>query len=302
MDFEITHVTNYAYEHPAAEAYLEARLTPPNTASQTLLTRTLTIEPHVATSSFTDYFGNQAEFFSLPWRHRSLAVVNEVVVRTNQPAEPIAGLAVTVDEARQIFASAPGAVFDYVQPTAHVERSREAYQWARKHLRGGVTMRDALFALNSAVHAYFTYASGSTHTGIRLEAVWKQRRGVCQDFAHVMLGVLRAAGLPARYVCGYIETDPPAPRPGESRRRLVGAVATHAWVEALVPGMRWFALDPTNNKACDERHVAVSFGRDFSDASPLHGTFKGAGRQNMKVKVVMRRRGPAPSRQLVEAR
>jgi transglutaminase-like putative cysteine protease len=117
-----------------------------------------------------------------------------------------------------------------------------------------------------------------------LAEVWKTRCGVCQDFAHIMLSVLRTSGLPARYVCGYIETDPP-----EGAARLVGAVATHAWVEVLVPGMEWVALDPTNNQWCGERHVAVSFGRDFADAAPLRGTFKGSGGQEMSVKVVMKR-------------
>jgi transglutaminase-like putative cysteine protease len=103
-----------------------------------------------------------------------------------------------------------------------------------------------------------------------------------------MISVLRTSGLPARYVCGYIETD------GEKDGRLVGAVATHAWVEALVPGMEWVALDPTNNQWCGERHVAVSFGRDFADATPLRGTFKGSGGQKMSVKVRMRRKGNTP--------
>ena len=99
-----------------------------------------------------------------------------------------------------------------------------------------------------------------------------------------MLSVLRTSGLPARYVCGYIETDPP-----KEGRRLTGAVATHAWVEVLVPGMDWVALDPTNDQWCGERHVAVSFGRDFSDATPLRGTFKGCSGQDMSVKVLMKR-------------
>lgn len=290
MEFEITHVTSYAYEHPAAEAYLEARLTPPDTAHQTVLRRELMIEPSTPTSAYTDYFGNRTEFFSLPWRHRSLAIINELAVRTHPQPMPAAGLAVVVDEARQIFTSAPEQHYDYLQATDAVGRHREAHQWARKHLSGGLPLGEALSGLNHAIHKYFTYESGSTDNSTSLEVVWKQRRGVCQDFSHIMLSVLRTAGLPARYVCGYIETDPPAPRPGESRRRLVGAVATHAWVEVLLPGLTWVGLDPTNDKYCDDRHVVVSYGRDYSDATPILGTFKGAGRQRMKVKVVMRRK------------
>jgi transglutaminase-like putative cysteine protease len=102
-----------------------------------------------------------------------------------------------------------------------------------------------------------------------------------------MLSVLRTAGLPARYVCGYIETDGPAAVPGG--KKLVGSVATHAWVEVLLPGLQWAALDPTNNKWCGERHITVSLGRDFADATPVRGTFKGSGSQSMEVRVSMAR-------------
>ncbi len=295
MEFEITHVTDYAYETPAAEAYLELRLAPPDTIHQSVLARTLTIDPAAPTSEYEDYFGNKTEFFSLPWRHQSLVVINEVTVHTHPQPAPEVSLAVTVQEARQIFASAEEMVFDYLLATEAIGRSRDASTWARKYLRGDAPLGDALRGLNHAVHTHFRYESGSTSTSTSLETIWKQRRGVCQDFSHIMLSVLRSAGLPARYVCGYIETDPPAPRPGESRRKLVGAVATHAWVEVLLPGLHWLALDPTNDKLCDERHVTVSTGRDFSDASPMRGTFKGAGRQRLKVKVVMRRRATKPT-------
>ncbi|RYY91509.1 MAG: transglutaminase family protein, partial [Chitinophagaceae bacterium] len=120
-----------------------------------------------------------------------------------------------------------------------------------------------------------------------LPLVWKHRKGVCQDFAHVALSILRTAGLPARYVCGYIEAAPP--RKTESGKKLIGAAATHAWVEVLVPGMEWVALDPTNRKMLDERYVTVSFGRDARDAAPLRGTFKGSGGQKMSAKVLMER-------------
>ena len=290
MEFEITHLTSYAYEQPAAEAYLETRLAPPNTPNQTLLERRLTIDPDTPTSPYVDYFGNTTEFFSLPWRHRSLEVRNELVVRTHPATISDAALSVTIDEARQIFASAPQLNYDYLQATNSVGRHREAHQWARKFLAGGQILADALPRLNHAVYGYFTYESGSTENSTPIEIVWKQRRGVCQDFTHVMLSILRTAGLPSRYVCGYIETDPPAPRAGEARRRLVGSLATHAWVEVLLPGLAWVGLDPTNDKYCDDRHVAMSFGRDYADATPIRGTFKGTGKQRMKVRISMRRR------------
>ncbi|MBS0656686.1 MAG: transglutaminase family protein [Verrucomicrobia bacterium] len=290
MLFEIVHETAYQNAAPASEAYLELRLHPPDTPHQTVLQRRLHLDPSAPTSAFEDYFGNRAEFFSLPSRHQSLLIRNELLVRTHPQPPPAEALGVSVQEARQIFASAGDLVFDYLQPTELIPQSREAHQWARRHLPARLELGPGLLALNHAVFAAFRYESGATDTSTPLETLWTQRRGVCQDFSHILLSVLRSAGLPARYVCGYIETDPPPARSGTPRRRLIGSVATHAWVEVLLPGLHWYALDPTNDKPCDERHVAMSIGRDFRDASPVRGTFKGSSGQRLKVRVQMRRR------------
>jgi transglutaminase-like putative cysteine protease len=115
------------------------------------------------------------------------------------------------------------------------------------------------------------------------------RRGVCQDFAHVMIAILRSAEIPARYVCGYIETDRQRDAAAGGERTLVGAAESHAWVEVGLPNGNWYALDPTNDIPAGERHVVVSFGRDFHDVSPTRGVFKGAGSHALNVSVVMRR-------------
>ena len=298
MEFEITHITDYTYQNAAAEAYLEARLTPPDTEWQTVRSRRLVVEPSVKLSGYTDYYGNAVEFFSLPYRHRSLVITSRVEVQTHPPGLPEAALEVSINEARQILHSSPAEVFDYMQPTETVVFTRDSAQWVRRYLNGGTPLGVALPQLNQAVYDQFAFASGSTTNSTPLAVIWQQRKGVCQDFTHIMLSVLRNAGLPARYVCGYIEAvAPPSAAAhntlGRAGRTLVGAVATHAWVEVLVPGMRWVALDPTNKQWCGERHVSVSHGRDFRDATPLRGTFKGTGKQNMKVKVFVRRR-PQP--------
>jgi transglutaminase-like putative cysteine protease len=285
MEFEITHVTHYRYTQPAAEAYGEARLTPTTSPTQTVLSHRLVIDPEVKTSEYHDHFGNRVDFFSLPFRHRKLAVSNEAVVRTHPVALPRSALELPIQEVRQILGSALTDIFDYLQPTPVVETGREAVAWAKKYLRGDAPLGEALQSLNEAIHREFVYESGSTENSTPLATVWKQKRGVCQDFAHIGLSILRTAGLPARYVCGYIETDPPV-----GSTRLVGAVATHAWIEVLAPGMQWVAIDPTNRQWLTERYVAVSFGRDFRDATPLRGTFKGSVGQAMRVRVTMKRR------------
>ena len=284
MRFEILHTTDYRYEHPASEAYVEARLTPPTRATQRILAHELLFDPSSPLSSYADYFGNTVSFHSMVKRHERLTVKNRLVVETAAPVLPDEPLDLTVGEARQIFASMETDVFDYTRASAAVAPAAESSAWARRWLRSDLSLREAFDGLNRAVHREFKYTKGATDNWTPLDVIWKARAGVCQDFAHVMLGVLRAAGLPARYVCGYIETDPP-----KDSSRLVGASATHAWIEAMVPGWEWVALDPTNNQWCGERHVAVSFGRDFADATPLRGTFKGAGGQDMSVKVIMKR-------------
>jgi transglutaminase-like putative cysteine protease len=301
MDFEVSHITDYSYAQAAAEAYLEARLTPPDMASQIIRSRRLIIEPPVQVSGYTDYFGNAVEFFSLPYRHRSLVITSKSEVTTLAAERPAAALDVSINEARQIIVSEPAEIFDYLQPTDTVIKNRDSLQWARRYLRGNLPLGESLEKLNTAVYEQFAYVSGSTNNSTPLATIWQQRKGVCQDFTHIMLSVLRTAGLPSRYVCGYIEAVAPpsaasANTLGRAGRTLVGAIATHAWVEVLVPGRQWVALDPTNRQWCGERHITVSRGRDFRDATPLRGTFKGTGKQTMKVKVFVRRRtAPAPA-------
>jgi transglutaminase-like putative cysteine protease len=286
MRFEIRHTTDYRYQSPAIEAYLETRLTPPHTATQRIVSHRIETVPELPMTHYTDAFGNPVGFFSHTLRHDRLSINNHLLVETCAPKLPDEALEVSVAEARQLFSSVLLDYFDYLQPTKNVPIGGQAAGWVRQYLAPGVTLRDGLEALNGVVYKTFDYRPGTTDNSTPLPEVWKNRHGVCQDFAHIMLSVLRSAGLPARYVCGYIETDPPRSASG---RRLVGAVATHAWVEVLVPGLQWVALDPTNNRWCAEQHVAVSFGRDNRDAAPVKGTFKGSGGQTIKVRVNMRR-------------
>lgn len=288
MLFDVVHVTDYRYSVPASEAYIETRLTPPVRPEQDILSHAIEFLPPAATSSYLDYFGNVTTFYSMTLRHERLVVTNRMTVRTRPRSVSAEVLALSVAETRQIFSSALTDVFDYLQPTAAVPTGGLSTEWARKFLRGDVSLGEAFENLNHAIYQKFEYRPGTTELNTPLPTVWKNRTGVCQDFAHILLSVLRTAGLPARYVCGYIESDPPAVSvPGD--RRLVGSIATHAWVEVMVPGQQWVALDPTNNQWCGERHVTVALGRDFADAAPVRGTFKGSGSQNMKVRVTMRR-------------
>jgi transglutaminase-like putative cysteine protease len=287
MLFNIVHTTGYVYADTAMEAYLEVRLTPPVRPEQDVLRHRIEFQPAAEASDYIDYFGNRTTFYSMTLRHRQLKVTNRLAVRTLPRILPERGLALTIAEARQILKSGTG-VFDYLQPTEAIPLVRESIAWAREILRASRPLGGALDELNKTIYREFKYRSGSTEIETPLFLIWKKREGVCQDFAHVMISVLRAARIPCRYVCGYIESEP-AVSVDPSRKRLVGSLATHAWVEVLVPGMTWVALDPTNNQWCGEQHVTVAVGRDFLDAAPVRGTFKGSASQKLKVHVNMQR-------------
>jgi len=287
MLFEIQHHTDYRYSRPVSEAYVEARLSPPNRPTQQILSHSLDFQPEAGVSTYTDYFGNEVAFYSMTLRHEQLSIANKVIVRTQVVPLPDEALGVTIAESRQLVSSKLPDVFDYLQPTSVVPTGGPSTEWARRLLPGDAPLGKALEALNTAIYTKFRYDSNATENWTPLATVWKQKAGVCQDFAHIMLSVLRTAGIPSRYVCGYIETDPPKKPDGSPG--LVGSIATHAWVEALIPGSHWVALDPTNKQWCGQRHVAMSFGRDFSEAAPVRGTFKGTGEQTMKIKVTMKR-------------
>ena len=287
MLFNIVHTTGYVYADTAMEAYLEVRLTPPARPEQGVLRHRIEFQPGAEASDYIDYFGNRTTFYSMTLRHRQLKVTNRMTVRTLPRVLPEGGLALTVAEARQILKSGTG-VFDYLQPTEAIPIASESSAWGREILRENRPLGEAIDELNKTIYGEFKYRSGSTEIETPLSLIWKKREGVCQDFAHVMIGVLRAARIPCRYVCGYIESEP-AVSVDPTRKRLVGSLATHAWVEVLVPGMDWVALDPTNNQWCGEQHVTVAVGRDFLDAAPVRGTFKGSASQKLKVHVSMQR-------------
>jgi len=287
MLFEIVHRTDYRYGHAASEAYIEARLTPPELPYQTAVTHAIDFLPSMPTSSYDDYFGNRVTFYSMTLRHERLSIVNRLTVQTKGTPPAPEAMEVSVAEARQLLSAKLTDIFDYLQPTNAVPTGGMAKDWARRFFAGDLPLGQALRELNHTIYQKFRYKSGSTNNSTPLDVVWKTRTGVCQDFAHIMLSVLRTAGIPSRYVCGYIESDPPKPVPGV--RALVGSLATHAWVEALAPGNHWIALDPTNDQLCGARHVTMSYGRDFGDATPVRGTFKGSGAQDMRVRVTMKR-------------
>ncbi len=289
MRFLISHTTRYTYASPASESFMEARLRPPSNRSQTVLRRTLAITPDCRVSGYTDYFGNSIEQFSLIHRHDELVLRAECEVETHREPPPPEALAISVSEARQIHRGRRLALFDFVQPSAGIALSRRVNRLANELVRPRDELGPALLAVMRWVKRHFTYKAGTTHLGTTVDEALALRAGVCQDFANVMIAILRSAEIPARYVVGYIETERQRRAAARGEQRLVGAAESHAWVEAGLPNGDWFPLDPTNDILAGERHVFLAAGRDFHDTSPTRGVFKGAGRTKLEATVQMRR-------------
>lgn len=290
MRFQLEHRTLYRYAGTASESFMEARLTPVTNESQRLISRRFTTEPSCNVHTYTDYFGNEVETFSIIHRHEKLLLTSRSEVETFPLDLPRAAVDISVAEALQIYRADKLALFEYLAGSAAIEHTPEVEQLARKFFQRGAALGPSLLALNDWITANFRYVPGSTKIDTPVSTVLRNRKGVCQDFAQVMIALLRAARIPARYVTGYIETDAQQKAVETAQDiRLVGASESHAWVEVFMPGGFWWPLDPTNRCIAGERHVKVAVGRDYLDSTPTRGVFKGTTTRELRVTVVMRR-------------
>jgi len=290
MRFRITHRTLYRYAGSASESFMEARLTPANDQHQRLISRQLLTAPGANIHTYTDYYGNSVETFSIVKRHRELTLESMSEVETLPFEPPSAALDISVSEARQLYRSERLKLFEFLMPSEAIPLGQEVNTLANQLFKPGDQIGASLLRLNKWVKTNFRYVPGSTTINTPVTTALKQRTGVCQDFAQVMIAVLRSADIPARYVTGYIETETQR-KASEAKRApaLIGASESHAWVEACLPGGFWWALDPTNDCVVGERHVKIAMGRDYHDSTPTRGVFKGTHTEKLSVAVQMQR-------------
>ncbi|MBE7537910.1 MAG: transglutaminase family protein [Opitutaceae bacterium] len=290
MRFRISHRTRYRYAGAASESFMEARLTPANDAHQRLNARSFSTQPACNIHTYADYFGNQVETFSIVQRHEELLLESISDVETMPCAPPDHALAVSISEAAQIYRAEKLGLFEFLMPSPAIALSAEINALANEMLKARDPLGPALLRLNAWIKETFRYQPGATRVDTTSVELLKLRAGVCQDFAQLMIAILRSAEIPARYVTGYIETESQR-RASETNGspRLIGASESHAWVEVYLPGGYWWPLDPTNNCVAEERHVRVAMGRDYLDCSPTRGVFKGTHTENLSVAVVMQR-------------
>jgi len=285
MLLHLLHETRYDYPSPVKDAQHLAHLRPRDDGWQSLLRHDLRVAPTVVhRHDAQDGFGNGVSYFSLTAAHRQLRVVADSLVRTQTPAtaqtdQPWEGVR---ERFRYHSGSAYDAAVEFVFASPYVPRHDDFVRYARPHFGANRGLLEASAALMTRIHEDFAYRTDSTevHTAA-LEAL-HLRQGVCQDFAHVMVACLRAMGLSARYVSGYLLTQPP---PGQAR--LIGADASHAWASVYLPGSGWCDFDPTNNRPPGEDYVCLAVGRDYGDVSPMRGVIHGSAQHRLNVAVTV---------------
>ncbi len=288
--YAVRHETIYDYGGEVAHSHQLLRLTPRDTATQSCLAHSLHLDPPPRVRrDGIDAFGNHVTWLETDGPLTRFAAVTELQVQVAAPAAPAAADALSWEEvARQFCYRGRPPPADYLEASRfrmespHVRVKRLFGDYARDCFCAGGSLLGAAESLMHKLHRDLAYAPGSTHVNTSVIDAFEARRGVCQDFAHIMLACLRSQGFAARYVSGYLRTFQ-----GAGDAALVGADATHAWVAVFCPPFGWVDLDPTNNVRAGTDHVTVAWGRDFGDVSPLRGVIVGGGQHRLEVRVAL---------------
>ena len=284
--YHLMHSTEFLYDGPVYESYNEVRLRPIHDDHQSCLSFRLVTHPASRGSSYKDGSGNWIHLFNLLPHHRRLRIEAESVVLVHEaPASTPGGM--TLAELDGLRAELFEEHYDWVAPTGYVpylhplaEISKAAEQACDGTVAGFVQ------AASNFIHTNFTYMKGATHVHSSVGDSLALHAGVCQDFAHVLIGVVRMRGLPARYVSGYLVSG--SAGPGAKQEEVIGGQASHAWAEVFLPGSGWIGFDPTLGKPIELRHIRVAYGRDYGDVPPVRGVYKGRAGQSLSVDVRFR--------------
>jgi len=275
MKFEIFHRTHYRYGAPVRESFNELRLQPVSNEQQTVDSFLLKVLPPTRLRHYHDFYSNCVHHFEIPEPHEALAIESrlEVTTRTSAGLPPDARPAGT---AQLKDALNVGRCYDFIQESRFVDTTPETWRLAVDAVQDEDDVWQRALRLMNFVNGHLAYQSQSTQVHTHMREVLGQRRGVCQDFAHVLLGLCRTLRIPALYVSGYLATET--------------ASATHAWIEVFIPGAGWQPLDPTHNRQPDENYVKIAVGRDYADVAPIRGNYKGTTERTMTVEVKVTQR------------
>lgn len=285
MKYHVRHTTTYEYGDTVPLCQNEAHLRPRRSARQRSITHDLKIAPRPSTmAERTDYFGNHVTFFTVDEGHQKLSITAESVVTLQPTPTPNAAETPAWEYvAGRISNRTDPEVLEAVQftfPSPSIPVTDHLHDYAVPSFPPNRPLLEAVGDLNHRIHTEFQFDPQATGVTTLPTDVLRQRRGVCQDFAHLMVGCLRSLGLAARYVSGYLLTEPPPGKP-----KLQGADVSHAWVAVFVPDYGWVDFDPTNDCIPTTHHVTLAWGRDYGDVCPIKGVFIGGGSHAMKVSV-----------------
>ncbi len=280
MLLEVRHLTEYHYANPVRESVMEVWMQPQKSAAQRLVTFELELEPAAQTFSYADAFGNAVYHFDVPQPHSKLSITARSTVETQAP-EPLPPTLARGEWDRLKSDFVRGENFDFLRHHGFAVETAALAAFVAEHDLDRLRALDplsAVRALSETIYQAFAYESGLTDAQSPIDLALGLKRGVCQDFAHIMIAICRSWGIPARYVSGYLFTDRQAGDRSDPE-------ATHAWVEVFLPSTRWIGLDPTNNMFAGERHIACAVGRDYDDVPPTRGVFKGESDSQLAVAV-----------------
>jgi transglutaminase-like putative cysteine protease len=282
--YRVTHRTEYEYDEDVTLSYGQLHLLPRDAGPPThqrCLSSEITVEPRPEVlRERHDYYGNRVSYFEIQAPHRRLTVTAESVVEVGERA---AGISLLGNRRWEDARDAPGAglpadhldAADFTLDSPLVPDVERYRAYAQESFTAGRPLLDAIASLTNRIYTEFEYVPGSTSVTTPLADVFRKRKGVCQDFAHLGIACLRSLGLSARYVSGYLETDAPTGKP-----KLTGVDGSHAWLSVLIPEASWLDVDPTNDQFAGDRYVVTAYGRDYSDVPPLNGVIYTEGKSN----------------------
>lgn len=288
--YKLAHVTVFSYDGPVSESYNELRLRPRHDETQSCLSFRLTTRPSSRPAAHLDYFDNWVHHFHILPEHRELRVESEAIVLVH-PTLPPAASPARLDELDRRQDSLREEFYDWMAPSEYCPLAPSLKPFVDEiEARCDGSVRSFAETAATVVNEKFTYKPGATHVHSSVEDILETRAGVCQDFSHLLIAILRRRGLAARYVSGYLI---PRQRVSQDDSRaamenVIGGQASHAWVQANIPDLGWIGLDPTVGYFVDEQHILVARGRDYGDVPPVRGVYKGHAGQHLSVDVLVR--------------
>ena len=278
MAYSIKHVTTFRYHPAVGESVMEVRMQPRSDLRQRCMTFSLDVAPHANVMMYRDFFGNAVHHFDIPGRHKLIEVTAHAIVDINPAAWPAVSYGTWEELDTRV---AEGDYWEMLLPSQYAKPTDLLLELsAELKLERRASPLELLIDLNQSLYEKFDYAPNTTQVDSPIDDALRARRGVCQDFAHIMIALVRQLRIPCRYVSGYLFH-------GDKTKDRSPHGATHAWVEAYLGEAGWVAFDPTNNLLGCERHIHVAVGRDYADVPPTRGVYKGDAESELSVRVTV---------------